>query len=80
MNASGDVIAISPVSNIAVYEGIARNSVLSPDPDVSNVLIRYNFNNFFAIPGKQSFVVSKGDSASYNGPYFKENGTSAMCS
>lgn len=80
VNASGKVIPISPISNIAVYNGVDRVTVMSPNPDLSTFNITYDFNRFFAIPGKQSFVVSSGDSSSYNGPYFKENGTSALCS
>jgi uncharacterized cofD-like protein len=55
-------------------------TALSPNPDLNTFNITYNFNQYFAIPGKQSFVVSKGDGPSYNGPYFKENGVSALCS
>ncbi len=46
---------------------------LSPDPDTANLLIKYNYNNYFAIPGKQSFVVSNGATVSDNGPFIKEN-------
>lgn len=80
MNASGKVLPISPISNIAVYNGIDRTTVLSPNPDLNTFNITYDFNRYFAIPGKQSFVVSNGSSSSYNGPYFKENGTDALCS
>ena len=80
VNASGKVLPISPISNIAVYNGVDRVTVMSPNPDLNTFNITYDFNRFFAIPGKQSFVVSSGDSSSFNGPYFKENGTSALCS
>ena len=80
VNASGKVLPISPISNIAVYNGIDRTTVLSPNPDLNTFNITYDFNRYFAIPGKQSFVVSNGSSSSYNGPYFKENGTDALCS
>ena len=80
MNASGKVLPISPISNIAVYNGVDRVTVMNPNPDLNTFNITYDFNRYFAIPGKQSFVVSSGDSSAYNGPYFKENGTSALCS
>ena len=80
VNASWKVLPISPISNIAVYTGIDRVATLNPNPDFNTFNITYDFNRYFAIPGKQSFVVSNGDSSSYNGPYFKENGTSALCS
>ncbi len=80
VNASGKVLPISPISNIAVYTWVLRTTVLTPDPDLNTFNITYNFNKYFGIPGKQSFVVSKGDGPAYNGPYFKENGTDALCS
>jgi hypothetical protein len=55
-------------------------TVLTPNPDLNTFNITYDFNRYFAIPGKQSFVVSSGNSSSYNGPYFKENGTNGLCS
>lgn len=80
VNASWKVLPISPVSNIAVYNGVDRVTVMSPNPDLNTFNITYDFNRYFAIPGRQSFVVSTGDSSSYNGPFFKENGVSALCS
>ena len=80
VNASGKVLPISPVSNIAVYTWVLRTSSLSPNPDVGTFQVTYDFNKYFDIPGKQSFVVSKGDGPSNNGPYFRENGTSSLCS
>lgn len=80
IDGSGKVLPISPISNIAVYTGVLRTTTLTPNPDLNTFNVTYNFNQYFAIPGKQSFVVSKGDGASYNGPYFKENGVSALCS
>ena len=80
MNGSGDVVAVSPISNIAVYVGVDRNTALVPNPDLNSFQITYDYNRYFAIPGRQSFVVSNGSTASYNGPYFKENGTSSLCS
>lgn len=68
------------MSNIAVYDGINRSAALTPNPDIANYQIKYDYNNYFAVPGKQSFVVSNGSSASDNGPYFKENGVSGVCS
>jgi trimeric autotransporter adhesin len=79
VNASGKVLPISPISNIAVYTWVLRTTVLTPNPDLNTFNITYDFNQYFAIPGKQSFVVSKWDGASNNGPYFKENGTSGLC-
>lgn len=52
----------------------------SPNPDVANRKIAYDFNRYFLIPTKQSFVVSDGNGAGYNAPYFKEDGTSGICS
>ncbi len=80
VNGSGDVVAVSPISNIAVYVGVDRNTALVPNPDLNSFQITYDYNRYFAIPGRQSFVVSNGSTASYNGPYFKENGTSSLCS
>ena len=80
VNASWDVVGISPVSNIAVYEWVNRSMALSPDPDTANLLIKYNYNNYFAIPGKQSFVVSNGATVSDNGPFIKENWVVGVCS
>ena len=53
---------------------------MNPNPDFNTFQVTYDFNRYFDIPGKQSFVVSKGDGPSNNGPYFKENGTDALCS
>jgi hypothetical protein len=80
INGSGKVLPISPISNIAVYTWVLRTTPLSPNPDLNTFDVTYNFNQYFAIPGKQSFVVSKWDGPSNNGPYFKENGTSPLCS
>jgi hypothetical protein len=80
VNASWKLLPISPISNIAVYTGVLRTTALVPNPDLNTFNITYNYNQYFAIPGKQSFVVSKWDGPSYNGPYFKENGTSPLCS
>jgi hypothetical protein len=80
IDGSGKVLPISPISNIAVYTGTLRSSPPSPDPDLNTFNVSYNFNQYFAIPGKQSFVVSKGDGPANNGPYFKEDGTSPLCS
>jgi hypothetical protein len=80
IDGSGKVLPISPISNIAVYNGVDRVTALSPNPDLNTFNITYDFNRYFAIPGKQSFVVSNWSSSSYNGPYFKENGVNALCS
>jgi hypothetical protein len=80
VDASGKVMPISPISNIAVYTGTLRSSPPTPNPDLNTFNVSYDFNQYFAIPGKQSFVVSKWDGPSNNGPYFKENGTDALCS
>ncbi len=57
-----------------------RNAVFNPNPDLNTFQITYDYNRYFAIPGRQSFVVSNGSTASNNGPYFKENGVSSLCS
>ncbi len=80
VDGSGNLV---PVSNgdVVVYTARWRNSTQPvPDPDLPNRLIWYNFNTYFAIPTSQSFVVSDGNGAGYNAPYFKENGTSWICS
>ena len=72
-----------PVSNgdVVVYDGIGRNGTTpSPNPDVPDRQVSYDFNRYFLIPTKQSFVVSDGNGAGYNAPYFKEDGTSGLCS
>lgn len=79
VNGSGDLVAISPVSNIAVYTALPPSSPPSPNPDFANTRISYDFNNYFAIDTKQSFVVSKGDSHGDNAPYFSENAVSSNC-
>lgn len=76
LDGSGNIV---PVSNgdVVVYTGIGRNGTTpNPNPDLPNRLISYDFNKYFAIPTKQSFVVSDGNGAGYNAPYFKENGVS----
>lgn len=80
MDSSGKVVGVSPVSNIAVYTGTLRSSPPTPNPNLNTFDVSYDFNQYFGIPGKQSFVVSKGDGPSNNGPYFKEDGTDALCS
>jgi hypothetical protein len=80
INGSWKVLPISPISNIAVYTWVLRTTALNPNPDLNTFDITYDFNQYFAIPGKQSFVVSQWNGPSYNGPYFKENGTSPLCS
>lgn len=72
INASGKVLPISPISNIAVYTWVLRTTALSPNPDLNTFDVTYNFNQYFGIPGKQSFVVSKWDGPSYNGPYSRK--------
>lgn len=63
-----------------VYDALDRTTPPTPDPNVAGRAISYDFNNYFDIPTKQSFVVSSGDSSSYNGPFIRSNGTSALCS
>ena len=65
MDANGNVV---PVSNgdVVVYDGIDRASPPTPNPDIPNRQIAYDFNRYFAIPTKQSFVVSDGSSPSNN--------------
>ena len=79
VDVNGNVIPISN-GDVVVYDGINRATPPTPDPNIAGRQISYDFNNFFDIPTKQSFVVSDGSSASRNGPYFKENGSSALCS
>ena len=79
VDGSGNLVAIPP-GNVAVYTGLARTSPPTPNPDTITQTINYDFNKYFDIPGKATFVVTDGSSAAYNGPYFKENGTSALCS
>lgn len=74
---------VVPISNgdVVVYDGLWRNTAApNPDPDIANRLIRYDFNKYFALPTKQSFVVSDGNGAGFNAPYFKEDGVSGICS
>lgn len=63
IDSSGNLV---PVSNgdVVVYDGIGRNGTTpSPNPDVPNREISYDFNKYFLIPTKQSFVVSDGNGA-----------------
>ena len=73
-------MAVTPLSNIAVYKAIDRNSSNTPDPNLNTREIKYKFNNFFSLPGDQSFVVSDGNTVSNDGPYIRENGTTGICS
>ena len=50
VNGSGDVVAVSPISNIAVYLGIDRSTALNPNPDLNLFQITYDYNQYFAIP------------------------------
>lgn len=63
-----------------MYDATNPASPPVPDPDTPNREISYDFNNYFDIPTKQSFVVSDGATTSYNGPFFRENGTTGVCS
>lgn len=79
IDASGNVV---PVSNgdVVVYTAGNPASPPTPNPDIANRDISYDYNKYFDIPTAQSFVVSDGSSTSYNGPFFRENGTSGVCS
>lgn len=79
IDGSGNVVTINN-GDVVVYTASDPSAPPSPNPDTTNKLISYDFNNYFNIPTKQSFVVSDGSSASYNGPFFRENGTSGVCS
>lgn len=61
VDSTGKVVGVSPVSNIAVYTGTLRSSPPNPNPNLNTFEVSYDFNQYFGIPGKQSFVVSKGD-------------------
>lgn len=80
VDTAGNVVPISN-GDVVVYDGIWRNGTApSPNPDVGNRRVSYDFNRYFSIPTKQSFVVSDGNGAGYNAPYFKEDGVSGICS
>ncbi len=67
--------------DVVVYDALGRNSAAPvPDPDIAGRRIRYDFNKYFQLPTKQSFVVSNGNGAGFNAPYFKEDGVSGICS
>lgn len=50
-----------------------------PDPDNANREVSYDFNQYFRIPAKQSFVVSDGLAPGENAPYIDENATYSVC-
>jgi hypothetical protein len=80
VDSSGNVVPINN-GDVVVYDGLGRSTTApSPDPDTTLHQVRYDFNKYFSIPTKQSFVVSDGNGAGYNAPYFKEDGVSANCS
>ncbi len=64
--------------DVIVYDGLSTTTP-SPDPDNSNREISYNFNKYFTIPAKQSFVVTDGLSPGTNAPYIGENAASSIC-
>ena len=66
---SGDVI---------VYDGIT-SSTPSPDPNNATREISYDFNKYFTIPAKQSFVVTDGLAPGQNAPYIEANAASSVC-
>lgn len=61
-----------------MYDGITT-STPSPDPNNATRQISYDFNKYFRIPAKQSFVVTDGLSPGQNAPYIAENGASSVC-
>lgn len=79
IDAAGNVVPISN-GDVVVYTAGNPSSPPTPDPDIANRAISYDYNKYFDIPTTQSFVVSDGSSASYNGPFFRENGTTGVCS
>jgi hypothetical protein len=80
VDGSGNVVPISNGDVVVYTAQWGHPKVTVPDPDLPNRLISYDFNTYFAIPTKQSFVVSDGGGPGYNAPYFKENGISWICS
>ena len=78
INGSGEVVPISN-GDVVVYDGDSQSPFPSPNPDVANRLIRYDFNRYFMIPAKQSFVVSDGNAPGINAPYIGENAGSSVC-
>lgn len=61
-----------------VYDGIT-SYVPSPNPDNPNREISYDFNQYFRIPAKQSFVVTDGLAPGQNAPYIAANASSSVC-
>lgn len=77
VNGSGEVV---PISNwdVIVYDGITTGTP-SPDPNNSTRQISYDFNKYFRIPAKQSFVITDGLSPGQNAPYIGENAAVSVC-
>lgn len=48
--------------DVIVYDGIsgAAGAALNPNPNNSTKQIQYDFNKYFNIPARQSFVVTDG--------------------
>lgn len=61
-----------------VYDGITTGTP-SPDPNNSTRQISYDFNKYFRIPAKQSFVITDGLSPGQNAPYIGENAAVSVC-
>jgi hypothetical protein len=77
VDAAGNVVPISN-GDVIVYDGITT-SVPSPNPDNPNRRVSYDFNQYFRIPAKQSFVVTDGLAPWQNAPYIGTNAASSVC-
>lgn len=77
VNGSGEVVPISN-GDVIVYDGITTGTP-SPDPNNSTRQISYDFNKYFRIPAKQSFVITDGLSPGQNAPYIGENAAVSVC-
>jgi trimeric autotransporter adhesin len=77
VNGSGEVVPISN-GDVIVYDGITT-STPSPNPNNATRQVSYDFNQYFRIPAKQSFVITDGLSPWQNAPYIGENATSSVC-
>lgn len=77
VNGSGEVVPISN-GDVIVYDGITSYTP-SPNPDNPNREISYDFNQYFRIPAKQSFVVTDGLSPGLNAPYIGDNAAYSFC-
>jgi hypothetical protein len=77
VDAAGNVVPISN-GDVIVYDGITT-WIPSPNPDNPNRRVSYDFNQYFRIPAKQSFVVTDGLAPWQNAPYIGTNAASSVC-